>query len=153
MAKKGNQRRRTKQVWLRKLNKLKNRVKDLHHKLALWLCENYSVILIPRFQVLQMVKRGGRKLHVTTIRRMMAWSHYSFRQLLKTKAELYNGVRVVECYEPYTSKTCGQCGELNQTLGSSKLFKCKHCKYEADRDLNGTRNILLRYLSLFCKPE
>lgn len=75
---------------------------------------------------------------------MLIWSHYSFRQLLNNKAELYNEVHVLECIEPYT---CGQCGELNY-----KVFKCKHCGYIADRDVNGVRNILLRYLSLFYMP-
>jgi len=58
--------------------------------------------------------------------------------------------RVVECDEPYTSKTRGCCGEINTKLGDAKTFKCG---YVADRDINGARNILLRYLSLYCEGE
>jgi putative transposase len=152
-AKKGTKRRATKRVWLRLLDKIKNKVKEVHRKMAVWLCENYKVILIPTFETSQMVRRGKRKINTMTARNMLTWSHYGFRQLLKTKAELYPWVNVVECEEPYTSKTCGSCGEINSKLGGAKTFRCKSCGYIADRDINGARNILLRYLSLFCKDE
>lgn len=151
MAKKrGARKHSTRRAWLRMLDTIKNRVKEVHYKMAKWLCENYRVILIPTFETSRMARRGARKIHSKTARGMLTWSHYAFRELLKNKAELYPWVRVIECEEPYTSKTCGCCGELNHTLGGSKTFKCKGCGFVADRDVNGARNILLRYLSLFC---
>lgn len=146
----GSKRRGAKRAWLRILDTIKNKVKEIHRKLAVWLCENYKVILIPTFESSKMVRRGKRKINTMTARNMLTWSHYGFRELLKTKAELYPWVNVVECEEPYTSKTCGCCGELNNKLGGAKTFKCKKCGYVADRDINGARNILLRYLSLYC---
>lgn len=148
--KKGTKRRGAKRMWLRMLEKIKHKVKEIHCKLAVWLCENYKVILIPKFESSRMVKRAERKINTMTARNMLTWSHYRFRELLKTKAELYPWVKVIECDEPYTSKTCGCCGELNNKLGGAKIFKCNRCDYVADRDINGARNILLRYLSLFC---
>ncbi|CAG8820724.1 12399_t:CDS:1, partial [Gigaspora margarita] len=50
----------------------------------------------------------------------------------------------------YTSKTCGFCGYVYRKLGGSKIFHCPECKTELDRDINGARNILLRY---FTKKE
>ncbi len=79
------------------------------------------------------------------------WSHYTFREMLKTKAELYEGVNVVTCDEAYTSKTCGQCGWIHAKLGGSKTYRCQQCHYHADRDVNAARNIMLRYLSLKVK--
>ena len=54
------------------------------------------------------------------------------------------------CDEPYTSKTCGGCGAIHAKLGASKKFVCPAvgCGYKADRDANGARNILLRYLTI-----
>ncbi|KAK4526316.1 hypothetical protein GAYE_SCF22MG4230 [Galdieria yellowstonensis] len=49
--------------------------------------------------------------------------------------------------EAYTGKTCGMCGEINSKRGGRKIFKCLHCKMRCDRDVNGARNILLRFLS------
>ena len=57
-----------------------------------------------------MVKRAGRKIKSATARGMLTWSHYAFREMLKAKAELFLWVKVVECDEAYTSKTCGCCG-------------------------------------------
>ena len=149
--KKGSKRKATKKAWLRMMNKVKNKIKEVHCKLAVWLCENYKVILIPRFECSKMVRRADRKINTKTARNMLTWSHYAFRELLKNKAELYLGVKVVECDEPYTSKTCGCCGEINTKLGGAKRFTCKKCSFVADRDINGARNILLRYLTLFCE--
>jgi putative transposase len=149
--KKGVKRKRTKTLWLRMIHKVKNKIKEIHRKLALWLCTNYKVILIPRFEVSNMVKRGARKINSMTSRNMLTWSHYGFRQLLKNKAELHPWVHVIETEEPYTSKTCGKCGVINNSLGGNKTFTCKSCGFKADRDINGARNIMLRYLSLYCE--
>jgi putative transposase len=152
-SKKGAKRRSTKLAWHRALFRIKNKVKELHRKMATWLCENYKVILIPKFETSRMVRRANRKIRSKTARGMLTWSHFAFRELLKAKAELFPWVKVVECDEAYTSKTCGNCGELHHTLGGAKTFKCKHCNYVADRDISAARNILLRYLSLKCKGE
>ena len=50
-------------------------------------------------------------------------------------------VRVNIVDEAYTSKTCGCCGVLNETLGGSKKFHCKSCGTAVDRDVNEARNI------------
>jgi putative transposase len=48
--------------------------------------------------------------------------------------------------EDYTTQTCGKCGNLDKEIGSKKVYECKICKYKEDRDLNGARNVLLRYI-------
>lgn len=47
----------------------------------------------------------------------------------------------------YTTQTCGKCGKLDKKIESSKVYKCKHCKKEIDRDINGARNILIRAIT------
>ena len=44
------------------------------------------------------------------------------------------------------SKCCGNCGKLNHKLGASKIFKCPHCEWTLDRDMNGARNIMIKNL-------
>lgn len=149
-TKQGAKRRSTKLAWHRVLSRVKNLVKEVHRKMATWLCESYRVVLIPKFESSRMVKRGGRKIRSKTARGMLTWSHYAFRAMLKDKAELFPWVTIVECDEAYTSKTCGRCGVIHTTLGSAKTFRCKSCGYVADRDISAARNILLRYLSLHC---
>lgn len=144
---KGTKRRRRRKAWLRILERIRNKVDELHKKLATWLCENYRVVLIPTFETQRMVRRRNRKLRSKTARGMCTWSHYRFRQRLKEKAELFPWCTVIECDEAYTSKTCGACGKLHQKLGSNKTFTCPNCDYVADRDVSASRNILLRYLT------
>jgi putative transposase len=130
------------------MEKIKNKVKEVHCKMSKWLVENYRVILIPKFESSGMTKRTSRKLNSKTARSLLTWSHYRFREMLIAKAELYPWVKVIVCDEAYTSKTCGGCGHIHDKLGGSKVFRCPNCSYVADRDANGARNILLRYLSL-----
>ena len=137
----------------RKFQRLKNKVKECHRKLALFLCENYKVILIPKFEVSKMTRKKmngrPRKINNKAARLMRTWSHYAFREYLKSKAEFFPGVKVVEVSEAWTSKTCDECGTIHRNLGSNKVFKCPSpsCHHTADRDLHAAKNILLRYLS------
>jgi len=139
-------RRELRRAFLGALERVRDRVRDLHTKTATWLCQSYRTILIPTFQSSDMVRRWSRKLRTKTVRSLMTWSHYAFRQTLKQRAQLYGGCRVIEVDEPYTSQTCGRCGELRKT--TSKIYRCRSCPYVADRDFNGARNIELRFLTL-----
>lgn len=134
-------------AWFRKLEQIQNRINEVHKKLSTWLCRNYRVVLIPKFDCSRMIRRANRKIGNKTARGMCTWAHYRFRQMLISKSELYPWCKVIVCDEAYTSKTCGQCGSLNQTLGSKKSFLCPCCHYDADRDISASRNILLRYLT------
>lgn len=131
----------------RVLRKIKDKIRECHRKLALFLCENFRVVMIPEFETSRMIKKRNRKLRSKTVRQMCCWSHYSFRQALKEKAELFPWVKVVVVDEAYTSKTCEECGHIHRKLGGNKTFKCPECGHVADRDLHAARNILLRYLT------
>jgi putative transposase len=90
--------------------------------------------------------KGRRKIGSKTVRNMLTWSHYKFRQHLVHKAFERNiNLRLVD--EAFTSKTCGQCGWIDDKLGSRKVFKCTDCWSVMDRDFNGARNVLLKWLS------
>lgn len=128
--------------------RMKNLVSEIHRQLAKWLVQNYSIILLPSFEVSNMVvnKNGKRKIHSTTVRKMLTWSHYKFKQLLLAKSEEYPSCKVLIVDEHFTSKACGNCGKLNNVLGSSKTFVCPNCSSCFDRDLNAARNIWLRWI-------
>jgi len=145
------QRYHLKRAALRVCGKIRNLVDDAHRRFAKWLCKNNRVILIPKFNVAKMVK--SNKLGPQTKKNLLTWSHFRFREYLISKAREYRWCRVVVTEEPWTSKTCGKCGQLNHGLGASKTFVCSDasCAYEADRDENAARNILLRYLTLSSK--
>ncbi len=133
----------------KKVNNLKT---ELHRKAVRLLCANYEVILLPHFNTADMAAHehpdtGKRRVLANkTVRKMLCWGHYAFKQLLHAKAREAQGeVTVLDVDEAYTSKTCGLCGRLNDKLGSSKLFKCPHCHGpETDRDHHAARNVLIK---------
>jgi len=138
-------RRHLKRHWLHALEKVRNRIRDLHNKVAHWLCENYRVILIPEFRSSEMVT--SKRLPSPVCRAMMTWSHYSFRRRLIDLAQRFTDVKVRVVSEAYTTQTCGACG-IRTNPGTSKEFRCSNssCGAVFDRDENAARNILLRNL-------
>jgi putative transposase len=141
----GQTKRRMRKAANRIRQKIKNLVDEMHKKVAVFLCKNFTKILIPNFETSEMTKKTKRKINKKSVRAMLTWSHYRFKQFLKHKAFEY-GVSVEEVSEAYTSKTCSCCGEINTKLAGNKIFKCKNCGYEIGRDINGARNVLLRAL-------
>lgn len=136
-----------KRAAMRLRKKIRSLVDEFHRKLAKWLCESYALVLLPTFEVSQMMPRGQRRIGSKTARAMATWSHSRFKQRLLDKTREYPGCGVILVNEAYTSKTCGNCGRLHQGLGGSKQFHCPSCGFEIGRDHNGARNIYLRYMS------
>lgn len=127
--------------------RLSSKIDDLHRKLCKWLCTNFRVILLPKYSTKRKTQKVGRKIGTSTVRNMLSMRHYQFEQRLQSKAMYYPHCKVIMCDEEYTTKTCGQCGALND-VGSNETFRCAHCDaLPADRDGHAARNILLRYMS------
>lgn len=128
---------------IRMRGKIKNLINELHFKTAKFLTDNFDVILLPKFETQQMVTRAGRKIGKRSVRMMLSFSHFRFKQLLKWKAGL-TGKTVVDCNEAYTSKTHPETGRV-VNIGSAKWIRLTN-GLRADRDIVGARNILLRAL-------
>ena len=130
------------------LVRIRNLIDEVHKKVAKWLTTEYRLIFLPTFETSQMVAKSGekkRRIRTKTVRQMLIWSHYRFKQTLKFQA-LKRGATVIDVSEEYTSKTCTKCGKVNQKLGSSKHFKCPHCGQRMPRDWNGALGIFLKAL-------
>ncbi|NEO82383.1 MAG: transposase [Moorea sp. SIO4G3] len=142
-AKKG-QKRRMRKAARRMIIRLQNLVNELHHKAARFLVDNFDVILLPTFETSQMSKKTTRKIRSKTVRNMLSFAHYRFKEFLKHKAQ-ETGKVVVDVCEAYTSKTVSWTGEL-VNIGGSKIIKSKVDGRSMDRDINGARGIFLRAL-------
>jgi putative transposase len=126
----------------------RNLIDECHKKVAKWLTTEYRLIFLPTFETSQMVAKTGkksRKINSKTVRQMLRWSHYRFKQTLKFQA-LKRGCTVLDVTEEYTSKTCTSCGKVHAKLGSSKKFKCPYCGHQLPRDWNGALGIFLKAL-------
>lgn len=121
-------------------DKLKNRIDDLHNKACSLLLGCYKEIIIGKVSIKKMISNLTGNLQAITKRRLVALSHYKFREKLKRNAFKY-GCKITEVTEYLTSKTCSNCNVINDALGSSKIFNCSSCSLCIDRDINASINI------------
>ena len=126
--------------------KIKNKVCDLHWQSCSFLVKNFQNIIVPKFGSKNMCRKKKRNIVKSTVKKMLSLGHYKFIEKLKFKCKEYQRNLIIET-EEYTSQTCGVCGKLNKKLGGSKTFNCPSCDIKIDRDINGARNILIKYFS------
>lgn len=144
----GSSKYRLKKAFNRISKKINSLVEDCHKKVALFLCSNYNLILIPKLNF-----HNFKNLKKKNKIRMKLWNHCLFVDRLLDKSMEFQSCSVKVVEEDYTSKTCGHCGILNENLGSKETFKCCGCLSEMDRDLNGARCILLKNKNLYQTPK
>jgi transposase len=122
--------------------KLNNCIDDMQYKLIKLLLKSYTNIYIGELNIKQVTSQLSNK---KANRDLYMLKHYTFKQRILNGSSSYHNVQFVN--ESYTTKTCTLCGTLNHDIGSNKVFKCmdETCSNVIDRDLNGARNILLKY--------
>ena len=128
-------------------HKVKNLQKELHDKTSRFLCENYNVIYVPKLtKNNDIIKKENRKIRNKTVREMVLLAHCKFVEKLKTKADEYANVKVNVVTEEYTSQICPNCHKRTKIQG--EIYTCQFCGHREDRDLIGSRNILLKSWNL-----
>ena len=60
---------------------------------------------------------------------------------MQEKFESVGGITEVVS-ERYTSRTCPKCGNIKKKSPKGRIYKCKKCKFEYDRDGVGAINIM-----------
>ncbi len=117
--------------------KISNQRNDFLHKLANKYISDYGIIYIEDLSTEGMARNHNLSKSINDA----SWG--KFFELLSYKAE-EAGRKVVKVprFEP-TSKTCSQCGAINQELKlSDRQWVCKSCGVLHDRDYNAAKNIL-----------
>ena len=114
---------------------------ELHRKLASWITSNYSMIILPRLRVNQLICKDGN-MHKTTKKVLAALGVYKFYERLTAKCEQKH-VLLINGDESYTTKTCDRCGTLNERVGGKEWFSCS-CGHELDRDAHSARAIMIK---------
>jgi putative transposase len=131
----------------RAANRMRWKIRDLrdelHWKTARFLVDNFDIILLPTFETSQMVTKTARKIRSKTVRAMLTYAHFEFKQRLKALA-IQAGKIVLDVCEAYTSKTCSWSGQ-RVNVGSSETIRGSD-GIRMHRDANGARGIFLRAL-------
>lgn len=126
---------------LRINKKIYNLISDLHYKTSKWLCENYKYIYLPRLNFHKLKKLNKKSKTVAS-----KYRHCEFLDMLIEKSKSCE-MKILEVNEAYTSKTCSNCGDLHKNLGNKDIYKCESCKVIIGRDINASKNIMLRYFT------
>ena len=110
---------------------------DALHKVSKQLVSEYDVIVCEDLNVKGMIKNHKLSKHISDA----SWGN--FVTLLQYKCNWY-GKELVKVNRFYpSSKTCGDCGWINQNLKlSDREWTCKSCGVIHDRDWNASKNIL-----------
>jgi putative transposase len=137
---------------------LTNYSKDFIHKLTTQISKDlYSkrvdVLVLENLKNLR--KSASRKLG-TSKGRMLNYiinsiPYSMFQHLLKYKC-LDLGIKVEFINPSYTSKTCSRCKSRNTLRPKQDQFICLDCGFKLNADLNGSRNIEMKYTSLNALP-
>lgn len=132
---------RLKRVLDRLYHKIQDLVNELHWKFINFLTKEFSIVIFPPFNVSDMVKTQNRKIRKVVVRSMMALRFHEFKERLKNKCKERH-VLFIEQNEAWTSKTNSFSGEVMANLGGREFFNYQGQRI--NRDVNGSRNILLR---------
>lgn len=116
--------------------KISNKRKYFLHKLSTYLCKKYDVICIEELSMVDIAKKlgSGNNTYDT--------SYYIFCKMLQYKLKKL-GKKLVKVDKWFpSSKMCSNCGSIKELLNlDERVYKCKYCGFEINRDLNAAINI------------
>ena len=123
------------------LNK-KNIIDSIHWNLINSLLQNNDIIYFGDIKSHNIVKGNKNSLLNRVFNDIKI---YLLKQRLKYKASLYQKT-LYFINESYTTKTCSNCGIINNNVGSKEIFNCSFCNITTGRDLNASKNIMMKGL-------
>ncbi len=109
--------------------------KDAIHKLTSWLCKNHAVIGLEDLKVSGMMK--NHKLAGAVADSAL----YEIRRQAEYKADWYGSQLVFADRFYPSSKTCSNCGHIQEMPLKERIFDCQACGQVQDRDYNASLNL------------
>jgi len=111
-----------------------NQRQDFLHKTSFQIISNYKTISVEKLQIKNMIKNH----HLAKSISDASWGN--FIQMLSYKV-LRTGGQLIKVNPRNTSKTCSNCGVIQNMPLSKRTFKCLSCGFVCHRDLNASLNI------------
>jgi hypothetical protein len=121
--------------------------KDLYRRFAYKLAQTNSTLLLDADNFAKMAKKPAAETDKEACKndvRFLA-APAMLRSALEACFCEAKGKRVLWT-SLASSKTCSACQFVNETLGSSRAFKCADCGHEDDREANATQNVMNEFL-------
>ena len=109
--------------------------KDALDKLTTYLAKNHGSVVIEDLNV------SGMLANHRLAKSIADQGFYEFRRQLKYKCQWYGSeLVVVDRFFP-SSKTCSNCGHVQDMPLHLRTYECKKCGFSIDRDLNASINL------------
>lgn len=122
--------------------KITNYVDELHWKVINYLTDNYATVLIGDMSAKRIVSKEGNMSKMNK-RITASLRFYNFRQRLEYKCKT-RGIKYRLIDERYTTKVCTECGNINDKVGGSEIYKCPECEDIKDRDVHSCKGIHIK---------
>jgi len=102
---------------------------------------DFSTIKILVIEDLKWVRQQTRGKFPRGLNRRL--SHWLYRYIIDVLARACEerGIRLVRKNPAYTSMTCSVCDKCDRRSRVGDRFKCRHCGFSCDADLNAARNL------------
>jgi len=138
---------------LRKLSKKENRFRaDVNHTISKRIVQSLEPGTTIVLEDLKSIRQNAR-FRKKQRKQLHKWNFFQFQQFLTYKAEA-KGIRVEYVDSRYTSQKCSVCGYISRSNRlHQSIFKCKHCGFSLNADLNASRNIRQNYLDAISYPS
>jgi len=123
--------------------KLLKKISGREKRFMAWVNHNVSKEIVENVEegiiVMEKLKgirkqRLGKRLNFW----LHSWSFYQLQSFIEYKA-IRKGINVIRVNPYRTSKICSRCGNIGSR--SKSFFKCKHCDYTLNADLNASFNL------------
>ena len=136
--KKGSNNRKKQVVKVQNVHRdIRNVRNDYLQKQSTILVNDYDLIAMEELQVKNMIKNHKLAKSIADV----SWN--KFKLMIKYKAE-WAGKEVIFVDPRNTSKTCSECGYIQDMPLSERTYNCLDCGLVLDRDHNAAINILRR---------
>lgn len=122
--------------------KIRFQRQDFLHKTSIAIAKQFDSICVENLAVKNMVRNSKLSQAISDV----GWSE--FLRQLKYKCEWY-GKNYLEAPRFYaSSKTCSNCGAINETLTlAEREWTCASCRTFHDRDVNAAKNLKQYFLN------
>ncbi|WP_066424321.1 RNA-guided endonuclease TnpB family protein [Anabaena sp. 4-3] len=115
--------------------KIANLRKNTLHQITTYLCKNHAKVVIEYLNVSGML--SNHKLAQV----IADCGFYEFKRQLEYKAKKFGcEIIIIDTWYP-SSKTCSNCGHIQDMPLQQRTYNCENCGFSIDRDLNAAINI------------
>jgi len=128
-------RRKAKYLLAKQYLKVSNQRLDFLHKLSHELMKDNKTIVVEDLNIKGMIHNHHLAKHISDA----SWG--SFIKMLEYKA-VTSGSTLIKVNPKNTSKTCSNCGAINNIPLKQREYHCSVCGFVCHRDLNASINIL-----------